>query len=141
MKNHPDHKPLSNNEIETTEFENDPIWPALEHATNTQPSPQFVDQTLRRVRIESHRPSPWWKSLFSPKPLITAGALAVLALAAVPLLTDTPNPTPAPIAKNHSNLDDTSSNELEDTLASAFLAQAVEDPELFSDQEIVSLIF
>ncbi len=122
------------------DLENDSVWNLLEDATPTDSSPRFVQDTLRRVRLESEpEKSPWWKLLLAPKPLLgVAGA----ALAAVAIIISLPSdtPTPAdPLVVQPEPAEDW--NTLEDTFANELLSGAAEDPTLLSDEEIVALLF
>ncbi len=122
------------------DLESDSVWNLLEDATPTDSSPRFVQDTLRRVRLDSEpEKSPWWKLLLAPKPLLgVAGA----ALAAVAIFISLPSdaPTPAdPVVENPEPAEDW--NTLEDTFANELLSGAAEDPTLLSDEEIVALLF
>ena len=123
------------------ELENDAVWNLLENTTPSAPSPRFVQDTLRRVRLNTKTPTaPWWRALLAPKPLlgVTGAALAALAIF-LSLPAD-------PITPQDANLADSSTptegwNELEDAVASELLSDAAEDPTLLSDAEIVALLF
>lgn len=121
------------------DLENDSLWNLLDEASPADSSPRFVQDTLRRARLENVPASPWWKSLFAPKPLIgVAGA----ALAAVAIIASLPSDPPAPtmpVVTNDEPVEDW--NTLEDTFANELLTGAAEDPTLLSDEEIVALLF
>lgn len=124
------------------DLEKDDVWNLLEDTTPSNPSPRFGQDTLRRIRLEADQAekSPWWKSIFSPKPLIGFAGAVVAAIAIVVSLPSEPV-SPTPIVKTTpENVDDWQS-ELEDAVASELLSSAAEDPTLFSDGEIVALLY
>jgi len=122
------------------ELENDAVWNLLGDASSSTPSPRFVQDTLRRTRLENETLStPWWRSLLSPKPIFAATGLGIAALA---IFLSLPDQTPAsqpnvvdatPPAENW--------QELEHAVANELLSDAAEDPSLLSDAEIVALLF
>jgi len=134
--NHPTNPPSDFD----ADLENDAVWNLLDDATPTDPSPRFVQDTLRRVRLgETERKSPWWKTLFSPKPLMGAAGAALAAIAIVISLPSEPAPTGGTVAKTPEVTEDF--DQLEDTFATELLSGAAEDPTLLSDAEIVALLY
>ncbi len=122
------------------ELENDAVWNLLDDATAANPSPRFVQDTLRRVRLEVvEQKSPWWKALFAPKPLIGVAGAALAAIAIVISLPSSPAPSDEKIVDNTEVTDDF--DQLEDTFATELLSGAAEDPTLLSDEEIVALLY
>ena len=122
-------------------LENDAVWNLLDHGSTSGPSPAFVQNTLRRARLESVD-LPWWKKLSARRiwalSLTSAGSIAaavalIVSLqhnpAPAPQVVVKPDPAPAPLT------------ELENALASELLTDAAEDPSLLSDQEIVALLY
>lgn len=104
-------------------------------------SKTFVQDTLRRTRLEvSSAPTPWWKSILSPKLLLGTSAAALAAIALVFSL-NTPTPKVAPSVVIDTDPPTEEWNDLEDTLASELLVSVTEEPSLLSDEEIVALIF
>jgi len=124
-----------------SELESDAIWDVLADATPGEPSPRFLQGTLRRARLEPGS-QPWWKPL-RPRKIWTA-SLATLGTAAalIALIISRPSdPTPVKQTTSTSTTAPAQWSELEDALASAVLAEAAENPSLFSDQELVALLY
>lgn len=122
------------------DLENDAVWNLLENTSPREASPRFVQDTLRRLRLESVRPkTSWWKSLLAPKLLLgTAGA----AIAAVAILTSLPSPSNIAPENHVTALPTETQNwvELEHAVASELLSDAADDPSLLSDAEIIALL-
>ena len=122
------------------ELENDPVWNLLNNAEAINPSPSFVQDTLRRVRLEvAEQKSPWWRALFAPKPLMGVAGAALAAIAIVISLPSSPAPSDEKIVDKPEVTDDF--DQLEDTFATELLSGAAEDPTLLSDEEIVALLY
>lgn len=122
------------------DLENDAVWTLLDDASHADPSPTFIQDTLRRIRLEKgEQKNPWWKSLLSPKPLLGISGAALAAVAIVVSLPSNPRTEDQPI----SNMTDMTENfnQLEDTFATELLSGAAEDPTLLSDEEIVALLY
>ena len=122
------------------DLESDAIWNTLAEATDLEPSPAFLQNTLRRVRLEADS-RPWWKSL-TPRRVWTASFAALgTAPAVVALMISSPSdPTPVERATSVETAP-SQWTELEDALASEVLTEAAENPAMFSDQEIVALLY
>ncbi len=138
MKPTPPHQNLPDHDAE---IENDALWNLLADASPSEASPRFVQDTLRRVRLEENPTKiSWWKKLLAPKPLLgTAGA----AIAAIAIFISLPSDPISPSGKEVTNTATPTEdwNELEDAIASELLSNAAEDPSLLSDSEIVALLF
>ena len=104
------------------------------------PPPRFVEETLRRLRLEEDkRKSRWWKLIFAPKPLIGAAGAALAAVAIVISLPSDPSPSNKTISETPQINEDF--DQLEDSFATELLSGAAEDPTLLSDEEIVALLY
>ena len=117
------------------DWENDPVWRLLDQAPPPEPGPLFVRNVLREVRLAEAACRPWWQGLLAPKPL-AAGALGAAALAALviwtsptPQTAETPEPEPA------------ATNPVEALLEEELLLTAAEDPSVFSDEQLVALLY
>lgn len=122
------------------EIENDVVWNLLDDATAANPPPHFVQDTLRRVRLEgAEQKSPWWKALFAPKPLMGVAGAALAAITIVISLPSDPTPSGEKIVEKPEVTVDF--DQLEDTFATELLSGAAEDPTLLSDEEIVALLY
>ncbi len=129
---HSDHDP---------KLDDDTVWGLINQTPAQKASPTFIQDTLRRARLESQEtPQAWWKQLFSAKPLagITATAFAIVYFGIFFASTKMGS-------KEITQSPETSSDELEilveEALASELLLTASEDQSLFSDEEILALLF
>ncbi len=122
------------------DLEQDPVWNLLADAPTQEPSPRFTQDLVRRARLEGQDTSPWWKSLFTPKPLI---GMATAACACVAIVLSLPSETPTdptPVVTVQEQADDWEEN-FADALANELLTSAAEDPTLLSDSEIIALLY
>jgi len=115
----------------------DAVWKLLSEAKPMETSPAFTQNVLRAVRQSGTQESTtWWNKLLSPK--VALPACAALALA---LIIGLQSPE---TAKNTVQGPTQPSNlevEAESWYDDALLSTAVENPELFSDEELVAMIF
>lgn len=122
------------------DLEDDVVWNLLDDASSTNPPPRFVEETLRRLRLEEDkRKSRWWKLIFVPKPLIGAAGAALAAVAIVISLPSDPSPSNKTISETPQINEDF--DQLEDSFATELLSGAAEDPTLLSDEEIIALLY
>ena len=109
--------------------EGDALWDMLGNAPQTAASPTFVQNTVRAARLSQAETTPLWKKLMIP-----AIAAPTLAVVVIGLFLSQPSNEPSSLAQqDHA--------ESADWLDNALLASAAERPELFSDEELVSLVF
>ena len=120
------------------DLDGDAIWDLLENSSSSEPSPVFVQDTLRRTRLEADVAKPWWQSLLSPKMIL---GTTIASCAAIALVISLKNPTPQPDSSIADKSTTEEWNELEDAVANELLVGVTEDPTLLSDEEIVALIF
>lgn len=120
------------------DLDGDAIWDLLENSSSSEPSPVFVQDTLRRTRLEADVTKPWWQSLLSPKMIL---GTTIASCAAIALVISLKNPTPQPDSSIADKSTTEEWNELEDAVANELLVGVTEDPTLLSDEEIVALIF
>lgn len=123
--------------------EDDSVWKLLEASPRRDASPVFLQNTLRRVRLEDgKKTAPWWRKFLTPRPLIGS---ALAACAALVILVAT-NQDPGPTAQQHSFAPQASLVEndelvdLQDELSDELLFTAAENPDLFSDQEVLAFL-
>ncbi|MEN8774746.1 MAG: hypothetical protein ABF379_08540 [Akkermansiaceae bacterium] len=134
-----DHSDNSSSDFDSN-LDNDAVWNLLDDATLIDPSPRFVQDTLRRVRLEeSMKKSSWWKALSAHKPLVGVVGATLAAVAIVISLPSDPIPADGPVAATPQAAEDF--DQLEDTFATELLSGAAEDPTLLSDEEIVTLLY
>lgn len=128
------------------ELDGDSVFELLDHSSDQssliKPSPTFVQDTLRRIRLEMEEPSTsWWGKLLYPKVFWGASTTALATLAFIITLNYT-SPEVKPIANSGSHLSPTEEwNDLGDALVNELLVGVTEDPTLLSDEEIIALIF
>ena len=122
------------------DLEDDAVWNLLDDATPTELPPRFVNETLRRIRLEEDiRKSRWWKVVFAPKPLIGIAGAALATIAIVISLPSDPSPPNRTISETPQINEDF--DQLEDSFATELLSGAAEDPTLLSDEEIIALLY
>ena len=120
--------------------ENDPVWDLLDQSPPTKVSPTFAQDTLRQVRqLESAPAPPWWKKLLAPAPL-AAGGLAVAAAITIMAILPDPSSESGTIADNEV-ITPATSNELDEEFQQELLIAAAEEPELFSDAELLAMLY
>jgi hypothetical protein len=137
MKPNQSTNPLSDFDAD---LEDDVVWNLLDDVTATDPPPRFVQETLRRIRLEEdNRKSRWWTVLFAPKPLIGIAGAALATIVIAISLPSGPSPSHRLIAETPQVTEDF--DQLEDTFATELLSGAAEDPTLLSDEEIVALLY
>jgi hypothetical protein len=122
------------------DLEDDVVWNLIDDASPADPPLRFVEETLRRVRLEEDKQkSQWWKLIFAPKPLIGTAGVALAAVAIVISLPSDPSPSNKTISETPQINEDF--DQLEDSFATELLSGAAEDPTLLSDEEIVALLY
>ncbi len=119
------------------EIDSDPVWDLVDQVPRIEPSPTFVEDTLRRARLADHTPSPWWNSLpFSKSVLGAAAACCAVAIILICLKSGSTDTSPP-----FTEIPETEIIELEDVIATELLIAAADDPDLMSDAELLSLLF
>lgn len=120
------------------ELDGDTVWDLLENSPTSEAPATFVQDTLRRARLEADSAKPWWQALLSPK-LILGTTVAACAAFTLVISLDDPAPQAEPSLADDPTAEEW--NELEDAVANELLVGVTEDPSLLSDEEIVALIF
>lgn len=143
--NQPPHKA---NEPSPEEFElsqDQYLWNLLEEGSAREASPLFSRNVVREIRLENEKPAKkesFWQAFFRPQVLLAGGLAALLLIASI-LWNPSAN-------QNSSNLADTTPSEsiplkvassLESSLESELLLAAADSPELFSDEEVIAMLF
>lgn len=143
MKQSPDHLPDFDNDLER-----DSVWNLVDDATSYSPSPRFMQDTLRRARLETQTSSSWWEAILatnSPARFCCWVGASVASSAAVAAVAFTialqPDPIHPPTAAAIPPAKAVEWDGLEDALASQLLEMAAEESSLLSDDEIVTLLF
>ena len=123
--------------------ERDALWALLGESKQVQPGSRFVDDTLRRIRLEDGRKAGGWMSFFkSPLgALASAGGLVTACL--ILAFTLVPDQTPKEqIAEQDTVVEEIEPlDELGEELEDELLSLALDSPSLFSDDELIELIF
>lgn len=117
------------------DWENDPVWNLLDESPPAKAGPFFARNVMREIRLAGHARTPWWRKILSPVPL-TAGAVAAAAAFVVLVAVNRPDTpiadgpdTPASVVAEAFDVDQ------------SLLIAAVEDPSLFSDEEVLALLY
>lgn len=125
--------------------EDDALWNLLEKGNEPpQASPLFSRNVLRKVRGEEEQRPSWWTALSRPKQAFGAvmtGALAVTLLLLV-LATDPENSPSTGTLSQNPTLEDIDSEDLLDSyLDEELLLVAADEPALFSDETVITMLF
>jgi len=123
------------------ELDGDAVWNLIDQSSSLEPSGSFTQDTLRRSRLEETGKSSWWQKILTPIGLVSISGTAVAAIALMVALKADPTPVTPSLIADHKPAPTEEWSELEDQLASALLVTASEDPSLFSDEELVALLF
>ena len=123
------------------ELDGDAVWNLIDQSSSLEPSGSFTQDTLRRSRLEETGKSSWWQKILTPIGLVSISGTAVAAIALMVALKADPTPVTPSLIVDHKPAPTEEWSELEDQLASALLVTASEDPSLFSDEELVALLF
>lgn len=124
------------------DWEADPVWNLVDQAEAPQAGPAFTQDVMRKVRqLEGEPARPWWKSLFAPVPL-AAGALAAAAVLTFAIYFS-PDPESSSVAKNGTSAQqgDAVASAIDEEVDQQLLIVAVEDPTLFSDEELLAMLY
>jgi len=122
--------------------ENDALWRLLGDCSPKQAGPRFVDDVVRKARLDSGSSQPWWSRWLAPVP---AASLAGLAAALVIgfFVTRPPEPPPqrdSTIALSAGDSLEIRMDHLQEVLETELLFAAVEHLDEFSDDELLVLI-
>jgi len=117
-------------------LEDDQLWDVLGKTSSTEAPSNFVQNTVRAARLSNEEPKRTKIFSWLTKPAFTLGGLtAVVAITLFFLNQQSGDET-------FTDLSSGSNESVEsDWLQQDMLTAAVEDPELFSDEEIVALVF
>jgi hypothetical protein len=115
--------------------EDDPVWTLLDKAPPAKAGSFFSRNVMREIRLAAHTPAPWWKRLLAPLPL-SAGAVAAAAAFVALVALNRPD---TQITDNPGDLAPSVAEEFD--VDQGLLIAAVEDPSLFSDEEVLALLY
>jgi hypothetical protein len=122
------------------DLDHDPVWDLVDRAHPQEASPLFSRNVMREIRLAEHSPAPWWKRLLTSRPLI-ASSLAAAAAVSILVSVNGPGPTDNPGLAGVTPAPDTPLAELHDELNQELLKAAAEDPSLFSDEQLLALLY
>lgn len=123
-------------ELQTLD-EKDALWQLLEESPPQEASPLFSRNILREIRLDEEA-KPFWKKLLRPQFALPVTAAALIGIAFLPFLTSPEARSPAtvsnpPVAEQPSTLVSYLDEEL--------LLAAADEPTLFSDDEVIAMLF
>jgi len=124
QKNH-DHDPA---------LEDDTLWETLAKSPSRNAPANFAQNTMRAARLSQESTRASWRNLLIKPTLAFGGAIAVIAIGAFVLFEPGNDNSPAEVAS-------TTGNNESDWLNEALISTAIEKPDLFTDAEIVAMIF
>lgn len=119
--------------------ENDALWNLLKEASPKKASPVFTQNVLREARLSTNEKNSPLKRFFKISIFVSSAALAVLLIGLISFNTLLPDQdiSISQVTTGNTTAEDALSTWIDDTLLTA----AIEDPELFSEEEIVAMIF
>lgn len=114
-------------------LEADPVWDLVDQAPTQLASSHFARATVQLVREREQR-QPWWRQFLAPMPIagLTAATAAITLLINISLR-DSP---PGVSARNGI----AQAEAIQEAVVSELLMAAAENPNEFSDQELVALL-
>lgn len=116
----------------------DALWELLAEAKPTKATPVFAQNVLRETRLSTSEKDSPLKRFFKPSIFVPSAALAVLLIGGlISFNMRLPEQEVSQVKTEESPSRDAVSTWIDDTL----LAAAIENPELFSEEEIVAMIF
>ncbi|MBK1835279.1 hypothetical protein [Roseibacillus ishigakijimensis] len=146
MKNTPSQAHQSPAGEDFNESSDRELWDLLGEASEPQASPFFSRNVLREIRLQESEParrSSFWTFFRQPRVLVP-GALALLAAALLaPQLkpTEAPSLTTSPASATGEAFPAEVADSLESSLKTELLLTAADDPDLFSNEELVAMLF
>lgn len=135
----------SNTEKTPEDAKDDALWDFLEISPRVEASPVFLQNTLRRARLaENEKPVVWWHRILAPRPLAATGLAVCAAIGLFVTLTDNAKNDGFDLADQNMILDMNNADDelaiLQSELSGEFLRTAAENPDLFSDQEVLAFL-
>lgn len=118
------------------------LWELLGKSPSDKASPLFSRNVMREIRLEksnSAAKAPFWRSLLTPRYLVPAAMAMALVLVWPSLF----GPQAETVAKGPTNsaLPVEVVESLESSLESELLVAAADKPGLFSDEEVIAMLF
>ncbi|NNM30555.1 MAG: hypothetical protein HKO57_13630 [Akkermansiaceae bacterium] len=125
------------NQHDPQDMEHDAVWQLVDQARPPEAGPTFVSNVMREIRLAGDAPGPWWKRLLAPVPL-TAGALAAAAAVAIMVSVNMGSAPDSPLTDAGA---DAALADLASDLDKELLITAAENPDLFSDAELLAMLY
>ena len=127
--------------MSTNDHDQDPVWDLLDQSPPREAGPLFSRNVMREIRLAGEKATPWWKRLLAPRPLLASSLAAAAAVAIIVSVNpekpgtggvagSDPEDAPTPVAE-----------QLDETLNQELLIAAAEDPTLFSDEQLLALLY
>lgn len=125
------------------DWEHDPVWNLVDGAKSPEPGPFFVRNVMREVRLAEESPVRWWQRLWTPKPILAGACAAVVAVAVLLNLANDGPQDPELAQPTTPDASDEYAAEapIEVLLEEEMLFQAADNPEAFTDETLVSLLY
>ena len=136
MKTPPNNDP--SNELKNVSLaENDPLWELLNESPAPEASPFFSRNILREIRAEEQQKTSLWKAFLSFRPAVAMGLTVAVALSCIPLILSSQDSK----SRATASLTPTSNTSLVNYLDEELLLAAADEPSLFSDDEVIAMLF
>lgn len=123
----------------------DPVWNLIDQARPREASPLFARKVLREIRLAEAKPLPWWRRSVPAIPLAIGSFAAAAVVALLLSLTAPPDqgdhPTKLADTTPPSSASPGSSAAFNQAFERELLIAAAEDPSLFSDEQLLALLY
>jgi len=137
MSQSPEHLSSSDEEI----LENDPVWDLLEQGSTAQANPLFSRNILREIRLTTPTKTtlPFWKKTPALSCFYGSGVVAALSLA-ISLFPQHSSPNSLS-SSERAGTELLTENSVQELLQEELLLAAADHPTLFTDEELVTILF
>jgi hypothetical protein len=122
------------------DLDQDPVWDLVDRAQPLEANPLFSRNVMREIRLAEDSAIPWWKRLLASKPLV-ASSLAAVAAVAILVSVNTNSPATNSGLTGVEPGQEAPLAELNEELDQELLMAAAEDPSLFSDEQLLALLY
>lgn len=122
------------------DLDRDPVWDLVDQSAPRQAGPLFSRNVMREIRVAEQPSVPWWKRLLASRPLM-ASSLAAAAAVAILLAVNPDKDTTGSGVTNNDPASVPVAEQLDENLNQELLIAAAEDPSLFSDEQLLALLY
>lgn len=119
-------------------LENDEVWELLQNSPSPQASPLFSRNIMRDIRLDESSSQSFWARFSWPRLIFPAALTVLIAIGFLSL--NSPQPLNSPSLATQTQAAE-STQLVEARFEEELLAAAADYPELFSDDELVALLF